>query len=187
MNTGAAHLSLTQMLALPLAILGGGLLLGAIFGRARWTIFLGLPLISLVLVSSLIPTSITGRYHNRRVTPRTAAQVQTNYEQSGGTVIFDLTKLRRGQHPAPIHVTIGIGNIQVLVPKGSSMDITASVGLGSIVMPSGNVDGLGVSDELHRGGADPIVMTLESGIGNVYVYSKMSRNPKPPRKPGGNG
>src|SRR5206468_12595381 len=44
-ESGALHLSLGQALAVPLTIIGAGLLVGTVVGRARWTVLLGLLLV----------------------------------------------------------------------------------------------------------------------------------------------
>ena len=174
---GSVHLSLGQMLALPLAVLGLGLMMGTVFGRARWTVLFGLPLIPLVLLASVIPTPITGRYEDRRLTLRNAAQVQSAYQQSGGTLTFDLSKLRRGEHPGPIHATLGVGSIEVILAAGMAVDIRGTVGAGGLRFGNHDVYGLGVSNELHLDGSDPIQMTLELGFGEIDVTTIQTRRP----------
>lgn len=180
--SGTVDLSLGQMLALPLVVLGSGLLLGTVFGRARWTILFGLPLIPLVLVASIIPTPITGRYTERRLMFTNAGQVQSSYQQSGGQLTFDFTKLRRGEFPGPILATLGLGSIVVILPKGMAADIQGSIGLGEIRFGNRTIDGLGVSDELHLSGPVPLRMTLEVGFGEVVV-----REESVPRRPARRG
>lgn len=182
--SGTVHLSLGQMLALPLVVLGTGLLIGTVFGRARWTVLFGLPLIPLVLFASLIPTPITGRYEERHLIIRNAGQAQSAYQQSGGTLTFDFTKLRRGEHPAPIHATLGIGSIEVFLPKGMAVDIQGTVGMGDLNLDNRTVYGLGVSDEVHILGSSPIQITLELGFGEVAVYV-MSDARRPPQQHSG--
>jgi phage shock protein PspC (stress-responsive transcriptional regulator) len=187
LDTGAAHPSPGQMFALPLAILGLGLLVGAIFGRARWTILLGLPLMPVVVVASIIPTPITGRYTDRYLTVRKANQVQSTYQQSGGNLVFDFTKLSAGEHLPAIHATVGFGEIEVLLPRGMSADITGAVGLGNVVTPTSSVNGLGVSTAFQRDGLSPIRLVLEVGLGSVTVYYVSApRKPKPPGSPAAN-
>jgi phage shock protein PspC (stress-responsive transcriptional regulator) len=181
--SGTVHLSLGQMLALPLVVLGVGLLVGTVFGRARWTVLLGLPLIPLVFIASLIPTPITGHYEDRYLTPRNVGQVQSTYQQSGGTLSLDFTRLRRGEHPGPILATLGVGSIEVFLPKGMAVDIRGSVGLGSLRFAGTTVNGLGVSDEFHVSGSSPIQMTLELGFGEVNVYVRASAR-RPARRVG---
>lgn len=176
--SGTVQLSLGQMLALPLVVLGMGLLIGTVFGRARWTVLFGLPLIPLVFIASLIPTPITGHYEDRHLTLRNAGQVQSTYQQSGGTLSLDFTRLRRGEHPGPILATLGVGSIEVFLPEGMAVDIRGSVGLGSLRFAGTTVNGLGVSDELHVSGPSPVQMTLELGFGEVNVYvRRLARRP----------
>ena len=170
LNIDVIEPSFSQAMALPLAILGLGLLVGSIVGRARWTILLGLPLVPLVLIASLIPTPITGHYTERTLTPRRATQLRDTYQQSGGTLVIDLTQLKEGEHPGPIEAMLGIGVIRILVTKNTPVDITGSVGIGILSLLGGpNVSGLGVTDS-YRTGVFPIQLTLEVGIGEVTVF-----------------
>jgi phage shock protein PspC (stress-responsive transcriptional regulator) len=183
--SGAVHLSLGQMLALPLVVLGLGLLIGTKFGRARWTVLFGLPLIPLVLFASLMPTPITGHYEERRFVVRTAGEAQSSYQQSGGTLTFDFRKLRPGEHPGPIHATLGIGSIEIFLPRGMAADVRGTVGVGGLQLQDHRVYGLGVSDELHLLGPTPIQMTLELGFGEVDVF--VMRVPRTPAHGAGGG
>ncbi|MEO8423858.1 MAG: PspC domain-containing protein [Actinomycetota bacterium] len=185
--SGTMHLSLGQVLALPLAVLGAGLLVGTVFGRARWTVLFGLPLIPLVLFASIMPTPITGRYEERRLTIRNAAQAQSSYQQSGGTLTFDFRRLRPGEHPGPIHATLGIGSIEVFLLEGMAVDVRGTVGMGGLRLHNRDVYGLGVSDELHLLGPSPIQMTLELGFGEVDVFvMQVPRKPAQHAIEGGN-
>ena len=182
-DTGRADLSVSQVLSLALVVLGVGLLVGSLFGRARWTIVPGLLLLPAVLVVSVIPTPITGRYDTRYERPHAATQVRSTYEQSGGTLVLDLTHVPSGDPIEPIQATLGVGTLQVIVPAGTPVDISAEVGIGSISMLGTEIGGVGVTRELHRG-SDPIVMTLHTGIGTIEVYEEgVVAKPQPPATP----
>jgi phage shock protein PspC (stress-responsive transcriptional regulator) len=168
---GSADLSLAQILGAPLAVLGAGLLLGSFVGRARWTILPALLLVPPALVASLIHVPLDGVWENRYVTPRTAADVSTSYEQSGANLVFDFSKLQPGEHPAPISADMGIGEVEVIVPQGMPLTIHAEVGAGSI-LPLGGTErgGLGVEDTSRVEGANPLVMEIRIDVGTFRIY-----------------
>jgi phage shock protein PspC (stress-responsive transcriptional regulator) len=167
---GSVHLSLGQLFALPLSIIGAGLFVGAFAGRARWTILPGLMLVPIVLVASLITVPLNGRWEDRSVTPQRPADLNTTYEQSGGAINLDLTALEPGQTPGPVHVIVGIGSIRISLRKGEPVSITASAGFGQVRMSGQEHTGLGVSDTFSTPGPDQIVLDLQVDVGSIHVY-----------------
>ena len=179
-DAGATDATFAQMLAAPLAVLGAGLLLASFVGRGRWTILPALLLVPPALLASLIRVPLDGIWENRNVTPRTAADIGTSFEQSGANLVFDFTKLQPGEHPAPIRAAMGIGTVQVVVPKGIPMSIGADVGLGSLsLLGQLQRSGFGLDGSARVQGADPIVLEAEVGVGTVEVYSVMQRQSEP--------
>jgi phage shock protein PspC (stress-responsive transcriptional regulator) len=169
-QSGAGALSTAQMLALPLSIIGAGLLAGSVVGRARATILLGLPLVPLVLVASVITAPLDGVYADRYIRPSGPSGLTTSYQQSGGKMRFDLTGLHSGSKMDPISVDLGVGSIQVLVDRCTPVAITGTSGIGEVRMlgalPRG---GLGATGSADTPGSDPIRMVLHVGIGSIEV------------------
>src|SRR5204862_4278873 len=87
------HLELVQFLALALVILGGGVLVGAWRGRARWLILPGILLIPFVLGASLIDVPIKGGFGSRYVNPLSIGDISGPYELTAGDLVIDLTSL----------------------------------------------------------------------------------------------
>jgi phage shock protein PspC (stress-responsive transcriptional regulator) len=177
-SSGSAHLSVAQVLSAPLAVLGLGLLVGSFVGRGRWTILFGLPLIPAVLIASVITVPLTGRWGDRFITPQTAAALPASYEQSGGNLVFDFSKLKAGEHPGPVTVRLGVGEIDVLIPRCMPFVINGSAGLGKVSLFDHMSAGLSPSDSLQVPGADPIRMDLTVDIGAVRVYSEFGSDMK---------
>jgi phage shock protein PspC (stress-responsive transcriptional regulator) len=182
-DADSVDLSVAQVLGVPLAVLGVGLLVGSFVGRARWTILPALLLVPPTLVASLISVPLDGPWTNRYVTPRTAAEVATTYEQSGANLVFDFTKLEPGEHPAPIHAQMGIGEVLVIVPKGMPLTIHADVGIGSLTPLGGSeTGGIGLEDTSRVEGADPLLMDVEVDIGTFetsWVADRSARAATP--------
>jgi phage shock protein PspC (stress-responsive transcriptional regulator) len=185
---GVADTSLAQMLALPLAIVGAGLLVGAFAGRARWTVIPGLLLVPLVVVASVIRVPLNGIWDDRTFRPGTVGELAATYQQSGGRLVLDLTDLHPGDVTTPVHVALGVGKIQVEVPRGMPVSIAASVGIGGIDgLESGETGGVGVSQSLDVGGVNPLQLDLEVGIGAIEVFRSAVAKPAPGKASGNQG
>jgi phage shock protein PspC (stress-responsive transcriptional regulator) len=170
-DAGSAHLSLAQILGAPLAVLGAGLLLASVIGRGRWTILPALLLVPPAFVASLIHVPLDGVWTDRTFTPRTAASIGTSYQQSGDRLVFDFTKLEADEHPSPIHAEMGIGKVLVIVPRGMPLTIHAEVSAGTLtLLARPQTLGFGVEDTVRVEGADPLVMDVQVGIGDVEMY-----------------
>jgi phage shock protein PspC (stress-responsive transcriptional regulator) len=168
-EAGTADPSAKALFALPLTIVGAGLLIGAFVGRAKWTILLGLFLVPVVLLASVITVPLNGVWQARSITPVTAADLRTTYQQSGDGLQFDFSRLQPGERVAPIHASIGVGKIDVLLPKGMPTMIRASVGVGALSVLGRDQGGLGLTTTRTIPGRDPIVLNLQAGVGEVRV------------------
>jgi phage shock protein PspC (stress-responsive transcriptional regulator) len=169
---GSATPSLAQVLGIPLAVLGAGLLVGSVVGRSKWTILPALLLVPPVLVASLIRVPLDAGWTDRTIRPVSAADIRTTYQQSGATLAFDLSHLAPGEHPAPIHAEMGIGAVQIFVPKGMPITVHTTVGVGSLGRLGGEeLGGVGLEGTARVEGADPVLIDVEIGIGTFTIYS----------------
>jgi phage shock protein PspC (stress-responsive transcriptional regulator) len=167
---GTTALSFAQVLGIPLAVLGTGLLVGSVVGRSKWTILPALLLVPPTLVASLIRVPLDAGWTNRYITPATAADLRTTYQQSGANLRFDLSHLAQGEHPAPIHAEMGIGAVQIVLPKGMPITVHTTVGVGSLArLGGGDLGGFGLEDTSRVEGADPLLMDVEIGIGTFEI------------------
>jgi hypothetical protein len=164
---GSGGPSTEDALAFPLLILGIGLLIGAFVGRTRWTILLGLPLIPLALIASLITLPLTGSWEDRYYQPKTAAAIHPSYQQAGGKMHLDLTNL--AHYGAPIQARLAIGSIDVVVPRCAALDITASVGAGTVTVDGQSQGGLHLIRAIRVDSGSPLRMSLQVNIGAIDV------------------
>ena len=141
-NAGTVHLSLAQTLAIPLTIIGVGLLVGAWIGRARWTMMLGLLLVPVVVLASAFTVPMNGTYADIHVTR--ASQIRDSYVLSGGGLELDLSRIDPAQLPAVIDVQVGAGSVDVGLPA-DGVRVEATVNLGDVHMgrSRGGVDVVG--------------------------------------------
>jgi phage shock protein PspC (stress-responsive transcriptional regulator) len=164
--------------ALALGVVGAGLLVGTIFGRARWLIFIGLLLVPVLLVASVVPSwtfnGEAGDAFYRPLSIEEIDQVGRQYELAAGSLHIDLTSLdvEPGAVPIPLAVKIGAGEIRIDVPAGVPALVDASVGIGAIDLFGDDRAGLGVSSIADSGSPPVFLITAEAGVGKIVVRER---------------
>jgi phage shock protein PspC (stress-responsive transcriptional regulator) len=174
---GAIHVTLVQYLALPLAVLGLGILVGAFVGRARWLVVPAILLVPLVLVASLVRVPFAGANGARTYAPATSQQILPAYRMSAGQLEIDLRETNLGIQPITVRATNVAGRILVLVPPNTPLDVHARVGAGDVMLFGQNDDGFRV--DVHRtfgsietpGAPGLLTLDLETSLGQVEVSS----------------
>ncbi|MCJ7780272.1 MAG: PspC domain-containing protein [Acidimicrobiia bacterium] len=173
--------------AVTVGVIGAGLLVGAIFGRARWLIVVGLLLMPLLLVASIGPTwSISGEAGERYVrveSIRDLERVGFQYEHGAGVLEIDLRWFEppagtEGLYPIPIGAKIGAGEIRIWLPEPASAIVRARVGIGSIDILGQQSAGLGVSrteETLSTGGDRMFAIEANAGVGSIVVSDYATR------------
>ena len=169
-----ADLSPHTYLASALTVVGGGLLIGAFVGRARWLILLGIPLSIAVLAASLVPWHDHGAVGARDSRPTTVSDIQRQYTVNAGVEHLDLTGVDfAGQH-VKTAVHVGAGKIEVTVPRDVDVTVHASAGAGQLDI-FGAEDGGNVKQTVHEAGPDgpgggTLDLTADVGLGQVEVH-----------------
>jgi phage shock protein PspC (stress-responsive transcriptional regulator) len=169
-NTGAVELRLSQALAIPLAILGAGLLVGTLYGRARWTVLLGLPLVPLVMVTSAFTVPLTGPFGNAYVSEG-SRQVRTSYARTAGDVTLDLSRIPSADLPATIDVAVGFGTVEIMLPP-TGVKVNADVHLGYV-----NMDRSATGADVHGTAGDAsasTVITVVVDVGQVRTATRLA-------------
>jgi phage shock protein PspC (stress-responsive transcriptional regulator) len=167
-NAGTVDLSLAQTLAIPLTILGVGLLVGAWIGRARWTMLLGLVLVPVVLVASAFTVPMNGTYGD--ITVARSAQVRDSYVLSGGGLRLDLSKMDPAELPPVIDVQVGAGGVDVsLPPNGVRVEATVNIGDVHMARSRGGVDVVGSLGDPNA----TTVVVVHVDVGEVTAWYAM--------------
>ncbi|MFL5738310.1 MAG: PspC domain-containing protein [Actinomycetota bacterium] len=170
--SGTTHVSASQTIAAPVLVLAIGLLVGSVLGHAKWTFLFALLLVPAMIVAGAIGMPLTGTYANRTIHPTTGSDLQSNYVQTGGELDFNLQDLLPAANPAPIHATLGVGQIRVLTSPCVPIDVTAHVNAGQtslLRVPGHGEGGFSTTSVVRTNGSDPIVMDLHVGIGEIDV------------------
>jgi hypothetical protein len=117
---------------------GGGIGVVVGVGRGRaWSASLIAPSAVLAAASVMLATAgvrLEGGVGNRRVAVASVAGVAPSWRRAVGDVTIDLTALRArpGSAPVDVRATVGIGDLEVIVPSGAQVSAVEAVGRGQI-------------------------------------------------------
>jgi phage shock protein PspC (stress-responsive transcriptional regulator) len=170
-NAGLFSLSLAQYLALPLVILGLGLMIGSWVGRARWLLILAVPLVGLTLLTGLVTVPLQGGFGDRLLQPTTAQAADRPFRMIAGRMVIDLSTLSR-HRSANVNATVVAGTIEVIVRRHTRLDIRAEMGAGEIALLGGYHDGLKLSERRRIGppGGPRLFIHVAASFGRIVVF-----------------
>jgi phage shock protein PspC (stress-responsive transcriptional regulator) len=153
------------ILGISLAILGIGMLVGTRYGRARWLLWLAIPLtfitFATVTASNFVASNpnwdrwtagadADGRWggltigdRTWQVLPSDAAESPLDFQLSAGAAVLDLTELTAIGDSEPgtprqrveIDAGVGVGELIILIPADMQVDLTGTVDIGQIDLP----------------------------------------------------
>jgi hypothetical protein len=176
---GVISVSAVVVLASALAVTAAGLLVGALIGRSRalivWGIVLALVLIPLSAVPRGIDWNTGDGTGDRTYRVHTLADLQPEYSLGAGSLTLDLRALDPTT-PTDVDVSIGVGEVIVLVPPDVPTSANADVGIGQIDMPDEpQHGGFDIEQSWTTPGDPPTAatgsfdLTLSAGMGSVTV------------------
>jgi phage shock protein PspC (stress-responsive transcriptional regulator) len=118
-------------------------------------------------------TRVDGQAGDRSVTPIAMSDLDPKYRHSVGSLDLDLSRL---QLPAgsrtPISISMGVGQIDVVVPWDADVESKASVGAGTFTLFGNRQTGVNLNGRTHstgQPGAPVLVVSGKAGAGEVIV------------------
>ena len=118
-------------------------------------------------------TRIDGQAGDRSVTPIAMSDLEARYRHSVGSLDLDLSRL---QLPAgsrtPVSISIGVGQIEVVVPWDTDVESKASVGAGTFDLFGNRQTGVNLNGRTHstgQPGAPVLVISGKAGAGEIVV------------------
>ncbi|MET1038835.1 MAG: PspC domain-containing protein [Aeromicrobium sp.] len=160
----------TTYVAVALAVTGVGLLIGTFVGDGGPLIAIGVLLAVVLAIGSVFPSGPVGE---QRPTPRTAAELQTDYRHGVGLLELDLTQVADPESLLGRTVTLdtGIGQTKVIVPAGLNVDVSTELGAGQVTIFDRQADG--TSAELDVAPDQPaqpaLTIQIDQDLGNIEV------------------
>jgi phage shock protein PspC (stress-responsive transcriptional regulator) len=162
--------------ALALAIIAAALVVGAWFGRSRGLIAMGIIAALLTFAVSAADQWDNGRgnHVNIRVTPSSASELPTQADYSSGSVRYDLRGIDFTGVDRSMEVSMGAGEIIVIVPRDVDVTGNLSMGIGEVDFFGDSRGGFpsdvtltNLGDDGPGGGS--LELDLQAGVGHLEV------------------
>jgi phage shock protein PspC (stress-responsive transcriptional regulator) len=177
---GIFDIPVAAYFAAALAVIGAGLVLGAVLGRARGMIFFGLALVLALSISGFNDDFNWKHGANGggdvTWTPQSFSELQDTYTHQAGAAELDLRGLDFAGQDKTVHLRIQAGDLRVVVPPNVDVTADASVRLGSATVFDRNANGVRINDftvtDLGRDGegGGKLHLDIQVSLGNAEVY-----------------
>lgn len=163
-----------QFFGVALTVLGIGLVIGTWWGHARILTLLAILLLPFGFIASFVTAPLEGGIGDHTFAPANAAELRDEYRLMGGRLILDLTSLSVGPHTYRIGASVALGQLIVLLPPHSSVEVHATVGAGATYIFGSSDGGTGLDNRYvrHHQLSPTYVLDLEAGIGDVEVQTE---------------
>lgn len=173
------NLDWTAYLAVPLGIIGVGLLIGSRYGRARWLIPIGLLLSVVLLIGAGVNRVVDelpspGSFATANWAPTTAAQIKPIYQGRYADATLDLRQVDFTNQNVTTIASVSAGQLRVLLPAKVDVDLSAKISAGSAQLLDKSYDGLNIDTSFQNTGTDgpgggSLQLRLNVGAGEVEV------------------
>ncbi len=162
--------------ALALAVVGAGLVVGAWIGRSRGLIVVGL-LLALATAAAVGVERIDTISNDRvdvTLRPTTLAELPASVKYGVGNATYDLRSIDFTSADVASSLSIGAGEIIVIVPRDVDVRVAANVGVGQADLFGQSSGGPGVQRTVTDLGGDgpgggTLGLTLDAGVGHLEV------------------
>lgn len=156
-----------------LAVVGVALIVGSFDGPHSGLVTLGVFLTVAVVMAAVFPANPFGGGLGQRVyRVSDAADLESGYGVGLGELELDLGDLALSE-PAHVDVTVGAGEMRVVLPAGGEVRVDASAGAGEIDLLGETADGVSVSRTYTSSGYDDsgsaLTLDLNVGAGEIEV------------------
>ena len=156
-------------LAAFMIVIGGGLLVGAWAGRARWLVVPGLVLLPILITVSVLPVRLVGEIGERRITGIDVLEAGGREQMAIGDFFVDLRDIPLGT-TADLKIELGIGQLVIVIPDDRAVAIDAELGMGELVVNRNATGGLSLERVTTIGEGDAqIRLEPDLGIGQLEI------------------
>lgn len=158
-------------LALGVTVLGIGLLVGALIGRARWLALIGLLVLPFLFGSPALEYRI-GDWQSVDISeaPTSFDDLDGFYEQSVGEMVIDLTELPWDGQQREVTARLDVGHLVVILPDEVAVTGQAEASIGQVRVDSDWEAGLSRSIFLDEpGDAGTLNLYATVGAGGVTI------------------
>lgn len=165
--------------ALSLAVIGTGLVVGAWYGRGPSLVVLGVLVALVLLPASAASRWDIGRAEDVTVAPTSLAEVPSSADHGAGRVVYDLSAVDFRGASTTLNIDHGVGELVVVLPSDVDVRLRSDVGIGQISAFGTELGGLGNEHVTRDLGLDgpgggTLDLRLDLGIGNLEVRREAS-------------
>jgi phage shock protein PspC (stress-responsive transcriptional regulator) len=165
------------VVAAALGVVGIGLVVGAVAGRARGLVVWGVLLTALASAAAVVPdVPVNGGVGDRTWRPATVADLRAVYRLGIGDAELDLTRLDLTTADRQrVEIRQGVGDLTIVVPDDVVVLVDADVQGGDLRLPDrADIDGTDLSERVVvPEGSSPrsavLVVDAELGLGSMEV------------------
>jgi phage shock protein PspC (stress-responsive transcriptional regulator) len=161
---GVITLTVVAVAGASLAIIGAGLVASAFLGRARGLLALGLLAAATLAVAPAADLALGGGVGDRVVTVDAVDGVEDRYELGVGNLVVDLRAVDPSDLERRVEVSVGIGNVEVIVPDGIRVEATARSDAGNLLVFGRGREGMGASLRVVDGPESTPVLELDARV-----------------------
>lgn len=183
-DLAGAHLAVSVYVAVPLAVVAAGLILGAWYGRARVLIGVG-AVLSVLLAMTMAAEGApdghgwgngwTGRHQPVTWQPASVQQLQSSYRMDTGNAGLDLSRVDFTGTSRSLDVHVSAGNLWIVLPSTVDVEIHSTVSIGNATVLGQRWNGIGqgehsITDTGSDGpGGGSLTITATVNVGNLEV------------------
>jgi len=173
-RTTDLSVSTAGYLAAALGVVGAGLLVGTFWGRSRGLIFLGIPLLAVLIPVSTFDVDLQDGLGQRAWTVDSTGELRAQYRLGAGYGQLDLTDVDFSGADATTELTVNVGYAEVLLPPDVDVTIRSEVRGGEIDLFGNRYDGSNVNRTVSDDGADgpgggDLELVVDVNLGVVEV------------------
>ena len=171
-NLDAAKVTMGQMAAAGLLVVGLGLLVGAWWGRSRFLVLVGVVMVPVVIAGGFMPFPLRGSLGDIWINARTIDDVEPRYEILFGSLYMDLVDMREFEGTREIDISVSAGQTTIFVPRRMSLTIDGHIEYGRAAVGLGpqRGDDLVLSNQVEGNpDAGHLVINFRGGIGTLYI------------------
>jgi phage shock protein PspC (stress-responsive transcriptional regulator) len=171
--TDTADVNWTLALAGGVVLIGLATAVGAFYGGVGGLAAAGAVLAAVLIAIATIDLPLHGPIGDRSIHPTTVHAVHDRYRQSIGKLQLDLSDVDFPRETTQVRASLGIGNLVVIVPRNTLVQVHATVGAGDATIFGVHDNGWKVDRDAVVEGSRATVPTLvidgHVGIGELEI------------------
>ena len=153
--------------AIVLAVVGGGLVVGAFRRSGYGLLAVAIPLAGFVVIGTMAQNVMSGYADAPRgdkvFTVTSAADLQSEYRVQAGTLTLDLRGMTL-DHDRTVQTRVAAGETRITVPESMNVRVDCSVNVGDTRCPQGLIPGAGAKPD-----APTLTIDARGNVGSVEV------------------